>query len=128
MAACAGVLEALEFLDEVEFELDRDLGGELEGNVFVGERTSVPPGARIQVDRVGLFHPLLDTYFVAVQTYLTFNYGEFAIIKSRVVDPLPDPEKLNGVERWRVISIASCGFINGQAMATWPPTNRPTMS
>jgi hypothetical protein len=30
------VLDPLKFLDEIEFEFDRDPGGELEGDVLVG--------------------------------------------------------------------------------------------
>ena len=46
-----GLFQALEFLDEVELEFDRHPGGELEGDVFVGESTAVP--ARLGVDADG---------------------------------------------------------------------------
>jgi len=36
--------EALEFLDEVEFEFYGDPRGELERDILVSERASVPPG------------------------------------------------------------------------------------
>jgi len=45
------LFQALEFLDEVELEFDRHPGGELEGDVFVGESTAVP--ARLGVDADG---------------------------------------------------------------------------
>jgi hypothetical protein len=35
--------------------------------------------------------------FVAVQPCLAFNYGEFAIIKVRIVDSFPDSKKLHCV-------------------------------
>ena len=44
-----------------------------------------------------LFNPLFDAEFVAVQTSLTSNCGEFAIIKIRVVDLFSYPEKFNCV-------------------------------
>jgi hypothetical protein len=36
-----GLLKALELLDQVELELDRDPGGKLEGNVAVGKGAAV---------------------------------------------------------------------------------------
>ena len=46
---------------------------------------------------IGFSHPLFDTDLVTVKSGLTFNCGEFAIIKRRVVHLLPDSEKLNGI-------------------------------
>ena len=43
-AAVFVLLEALEFLDEVEFEIHRNLRGELEGDVFMGKHATVAPG------------------------------------------------------------------------------------
>ncbi len=47
-------------------------------------------------DGVGLFHPLFDADFIAAQTRLTFNCGEFAEIKRRVMGLFPDTQKLDG--------------------------------
>lgn len=96
-AAVFVLLDALEFLDEVDFELGTDPHPELEGDVVVGVGSAVPPGSRPQTDGVGLFDPFLDAELVAVQAGLTFNYGEFAGIKIGVVDGLPDAEELDGV-------------------------------
>ena len=91
------VLEALEFLDEVNFEFGADPHAEFKGDVFVGECAAIPARAGFQADGVGLFHPILDADLVAVQARLTFNCGEFAIIKTGVVDGFPNAKKFDGV-------------------------------
>jgi hypothetical protein len=40
---------------------------------------------------------LLGADFIAVQSGVAFNYGEFAIIKSGIVNLLPDAEELNRI-------------------------------
>ncbi len=91
------LLEPLEFLDEVNLELRADPHPKLEGDVVVGVSAAVTPSRRPQSDGVGFLHPFLDTELVAVQPGLTFNYGEFAGIKIRVVDGFPDTEKFDGI-------------------------------
>ena len=52
----------------------------------------------IAADLAELFcflHPLFNAYFIVIQSSLTFNYGEFAIIKIRIIDTLPDTQKFN---------------------------------
>ena len=44
-----------------------------------------------------LFRPPFPSYFVAVESRLASNYGEFAIIEVGVVDALPYAKKLNRV-------------------------------
>lgn len=90
-------LEPFKLLDQIDFELRADPHTELEGNVLVGICPAVSSSLRFEANRTGLFYPLLDTEFVAVQTSLTSNYGEFAIIKIGIVDLLPDSKELNSV-------------------------------
>ena len=96
-AAAFVLLEALEFLDEVDFEFGADPHAELERNVAMGECAAVASGARAEADGRGFFDPILHAELVAVQAGLAFNCGEFAGIKTRVVDSLPDAEELDGV-------------------------------
>lgn len=49
-------------------------------DVRMGERAAVAACSCPEADRMGLFDPFLD----AVRTGLTFNYGEFAIVKVRL--------------------------------------------
>jgi len=90
-------LEPLELLDQVDFELGADPHPEFEGDVVVGVSATVTTRRRSQADCMGLFDPLLHTELEAVQPGLTFNYGEFAGIKLRVVDCLPDAEEFHSV-------------------------------
>lgn len=96
-AAIFVVLEALEFLDEVYFEFGADPHAEFKGDVLVGEGAAVTPGTGAQANGVGLGHPVFDADLVAVQAGLTFNCGEFAIIKTGVVDAFPDAQELDRV-------------------------------
>lgn len=58
---------------------------------------AIPAGTGFQADCLGLFHPVLDAELVAVQTRLAFNYGEFARIKTGVMNGFPDAKKFDGV-------------------------------
>ena len=91
------LLESLKFLDEIDFEFRADPHTELEGDVLVRESAAIAASRGFESDGIGLFHPILDADFVAVQPGLTFNYGEFAIIKTRVVNRLPNAEELHGI-------------------------------
>jgi hypothetical protein len=91
------VLEALEFLDEVELELDRDPGGEFEGDVLVGVSAAVAPCLGDQADGTGALVPLFGSQREAVETGLHFNPVEFDGIKTGIVDLFPDSKKLDGI-------------------------------
>ena len=54
--------------------------------------TAVSAGFCLNTYCVRSCNKFLDTDFKAIQTRLTFNYGEFAIIKIRVVYFLPNPD------------------------------------
>jgi hypothetical protein len=94
------VLELLEYLDEVEFELDRDPGRELDGDVLVGGGASVVPSLGDYVGGTGALVPLLGGQSAAVQSYSHFNPAEFDGIKQglwicsqigvAVAEPVPD--------------------------------------
>ena len=90
-------LEALELFDEVELELYRHPGCELEGDVLMGVGAAVSSGDCPQADGTGFVHPLLDAQAIAVQSGLASNYGEFAIIEIGVEHALPDAQKFDGV-------------------------------
>ena len=91
------VLEPLEFLDQVNLEFSTDPHAKFKRDVLVGISAAVASRRGPQADGAGFFHPLLDAEFVAVQARLAFNCGEFAVIKSRVVDAFPDAQKLHRV-------------------------------
>ncbi|MNQ61220.1 hypothetical protein D3C85_755310 [compost metagenome] len=91
------ILEALEFLDQIKLELHRDPTGELEGNVLLREGAAITPGLGNQTDGGGLLDPLLGRQGEAVETGLLFKPVEFDGFKSRIIELLPDPQKLDGV-------------------------------
>ena len=45
----------------------------------------------------GFLNPLFNAYFIVIQAGLTFNYGEFAIIKIRIINTFPDAQEFNGI-------------------------------
>jgi hypothetical protein len=63
----------------------------------MGKSAAIAPGRGLEPDSLGFLDPLLDADLVAVQADLTFNYGEFAIIKSRVEYGFPDTEEFDRV-------------------------------
>ncbi len=50
-----------------------------------------------EADRVGFLDPILHADLVAVEAGPTFNYGEFAIIKTGVENGFPDAEELDRI-------------------------------
>src|ERR1035438_6625161 len=84
-AAVLIVLEPLEFLDEVEFELRAEPRAEFEGDVFVGKRAAIAPSTGRQSFGAGAFDPSLGGQEKAVATGLVSNSLEFEGIKIRVV-------------------------------------------
>ena len=90
-------LEALELLDEVEFELDGDPGGEFEGDVLVGEGAAIAAGHGGEADGMRGFDPLPGSQDKAVETGPVSKPLEFEGVKIGVVQPLPNTQKLNGI-------------------------------
>jgi len=90
-------LKALEFFDEVDFELGANPHPELKGDVVMSVGATIASRSGAETNGIGLLHPFLDAELVTVQSSLTFNYGEFAGIKIRVVDDLSNTEELDGV-------------------------------
>ena len=84
-------------LDEIQLELDRNPRGELKRDVLVGVSPTVTPGAGNDAHRAGFLNPLLWIKRETVQARLNSNSVEFDGIKTGVVEPLPDAEKLNRV-------------------------------
>ncbi len=96
-AAAFVLLEPLEFLDEVELELDGDPRGELEGDVLVGVGAAVAPALEtMPMAPVRSIH-CFGSEDEAVQPGLHSNPVEFDGIKTGVVELLPDAEELDGV-------------------------------
>ena len=91
------VLEALEILDESNFELDRNPGSEFEGNILVGIGSAVASGHRYETDGSGAIKPLFWRESEAVQICLHFNPVEFDEIKIGVVELFPDSKKFDRV-------------------------------
>jgi hypothetical protein len=63
----------------------------------MGERATVTSWCGFEADGVGFLNPFLHADLVAVETRLTFNCGEFAIIKTGIENRLPDAQKLDRV-------------------------------
>ena len=59
--------------------------------------TAIPAGLGLQAYGISMCHKLFDAYLETVKSRLVSNYGEFAIIKIRVVDLLPNAKKFNGI-------------------------------
>ena len=91
------VLEALEFFDEVDFEFGADPHAEFEGDILVSIGAAIPAGACFEPDRSSVLNPFLHAEFVAVETDLAFNCGEFARIKIGVINGFPNPKKLDRI-------------------------------
>ena len=81
------VLEALEFLDEVELELRAEPRSELEGDVFVGKgAASVTSGPRLEPNGSSGFNPLPGSQGEAIQAGLVSKGLEFETFKIGIVD------------------------------------------
>lgn len=89
------LFQALELFDELDLEFWTDPHPKLEGDIFMCVCPAVPTNAGYQPYRIGFRLPILDADLIAVQSSLTSNYGEFAIIKIWIVYPLLDSEKLH---------------------------------
>src|SRR3569832_2388342 len=96
-AADLVVFLLLVFLDLVDLEFGADPHADFYGVVLVGVGAAVSARAGLQADGPGFLRPLLYAELVAVEARLAFNYGEFAVIKSGVVDRLPNAEEFDGV-------------------------------
>jgi len=85
-SACFFVLEALEFLDEVQLELWAEPRAELERNVFVGIGATTAPCFGIDANGAGGLDPFFRRQREAIQTGLALKPIEFDRFKRRVVD------------------------------------------
>jgi hypothetical protein len=80
------ILEALEFLDEVELEFRAEPRAELKGDVLVGVGAAVAAGTRDETIGSGQVDPLLGREDETVPARLISNSLEFEGIKTGVVD------------------------------------------
>jgi hypothetical protein len=96
-AAVFILLEALEFLDEVELEFRAEPRAELKGDVLVGVGAAVAAGTRDETIGSGQVDPLLGREEETVPARLISNSLEFEGIKTGVVDAFPDAEEQDGV-------------------------------
>ena len=58
---------------------------------------SIPARSGFEAYGIGFLNPFFNADFIAIQPDLAFNYGEFAIIKSRIVYTLPYSQKFNSI-------------------------------
>lgn len=91
------LFQALEFLDQVNFEFGANPHAEFKGDVFVGISSAITSGLGHQSDGIGLGYPFLDAELVVVEPSLSFNCGESAIIKFRVMNLFSDADEFHGV-------------------------------
>ena len=77
------LLQPFKFLDQIDLEFRADPHSEFKRDIFIGVCTAISPGTRLQSDGIGFFDPFLHAELIAVESCLTSNYGEFAIIKSQ---------------------------------------------
>ena len=59
--------------------------------------STISPGFSLQRNCICAFYKFFHTDFKSIKTSLTFNCGEFAIIKGRVIDFFPYPYELKCV-------------------------------
>jgi hypothetical protein len=78
------ILEALEFLDQVELEFRAEPRAELEGDVLVGVGAAVAAGTRDETVGSGQVDPLLGREEETVPARLISNSLEFEGIKTAV--------------------------------------------
>ncbi|MFA7567564.1 MAG: hypothetical protein WCY01_11095, partial [Alkalispirochaeta sp.] len=86
-------LKALEFFDEVDFELYRHPRGKLEGDIDVDVSTAVTPSFGSYTHGSRLLNPLFRSKREAIQTSLFLNPVEFHGIKLGVVKLFPDAKE-----------------------------------
>ena len=91
------LLETFELFDQMDFEFRADSHTEFKGDVLVCIGAAITPGARHKSNRICFFNPFLYAKPVTVQAHLTSNYGEFSIIKIRIVYLLPNTKELDRV-------------------------------
>ena len=89
------ILEPLEFLDKVEFEVHRDPGSEFKRDILVSIGTAVPPGFCLDATGVRLSNPLSGGQNETVEACLSSNPIEFDGIKIRIIELFPDAEELS---------------------------------
>ena len=92
------VLEALEFLDEVELELRAEPGAELKGDVLVGVgAATVATGFGLESDGTRGFDPLSGREGKAIQAGLVSKGFEFETFECWIVNLFPDADEFEGV-------------------------------
>ena len=96
-AAVFVVLEALEFLDEVEFEFRAEPGAKFKSDILVGIRAAIAASAGGQSLGPSALDPSLGGQEETVATGLISNFLEFEGIKTRVMNPFPDAKEEHGV-------------------------------
>ena len=90
-------LEALELLDDVYLELGGNPHRKLKRNVLMGISPTIASGSGDEAHGVCALRKLLNANLERVESGLAYNFGEFAIIKRRVVDALPDSDELQRI-------------------------------
>src|SRR5690606_3247888 len=78
--------KSLELFDKVNLKLRTNPHSKFEGYITMSVCTTISSCSGLYANGVGFFNPFFYTDFVIIQSRLTFNYGEFAIIKIGVVN------------------------------------------
>ncbi len=123
------VLEAAKFPDQVNFELGADPHTEFKSDIGMGEGAAVASGSGFKTDGVGFLNSFLYADLVTVESCLTSNCGEFAVIKIGVENGLPNAQKLDGIpiaepvrnEKFSVLRLEHVG--KGDVVALLPCEN-----
>ena len=74
----------MKFFDEVNLEFSTNPHSKLKSDITMNIGSTISACGSFQTNSNGFFNPFFHTDFIIVQSGLTFNYGEFAIIKSGI--------------------------------------------
>jgi len=92
------LFQTLELLYQVNLEFGTDPHSEFKCDILVCIGATVSSRFCHQTNCVGFGNPFFDTELVTVQTGLTFNYGEFAIIKFWIMHLFPYTQEFDGIQ------------------------------
>ncbi len=84
------IFEPLEFFDDIYLKFRANPHCKLKCYIFVCIRPAIPTGFCVKTDGVGSLNKFSYTDFEAIQTGLISNCGEFAIIKSWIINLFPN--------------------------------------
>ena len=92
-------LKTLKFSHYINFKFRTDPHCKFKSDIFMCICTSISSGFSLKRYRISLRNKLFYTYLETIKPRVTFNYGEFAIIKIRIIDFFPYTNKLKSISR-----------------------------